>query len=65
MLTKFAGIPESTIIRIITKLSSEQFELVERRGARKDGGYVLTSKGTDFLMRQNNGDVVGRNFDER
>lgn len=53
-LADFTGISVSTITRIISKLSSELFELIERRGARKDGGYILTSKGVDFLIQLNN-----------
>ena len=51
LLTQFTGIPASTVTRIISKLSTDPFVLIERHGARKDGGYVLTEKGNTFLIR--------------
>ena len=50
-LAQFTDIPVSTVTRIISKLSSAPFVLIERQGAKKDGGYVLTEKGIAFLMR--------------
>ena len=51
LLTQFTGIPASTVTRIISKLSAGPFLLIERQGAKKDGGYILTDKGSEFLMR--------------
>ena len=52
LLAQFTGILESTITRIISRLSTDPFVLVERQGAKKDGGYILTEKGSAFLMRK-------------
>ena len=51
LLAQFTGIPESTITRIISRLSTDPFVLIERHGAKKDGGYILTEKGNAFLIR--------------
>ena len=52
LLTQFTGIPASTVTRVISKLSAEPLVLIVRQGAKKDGGYILTEKGNEFLMRQ-------------
>lgn len=39
--------------RIITRLTSEPLELIEREGSRKIGGYVLTEKGKAFVKSIN------------
>ena len=52
LLTQFTGIPASTVTRIISKLSTDPLALIERQGAKKDGGYILTEKGSAFLMRK-------------
>ena len=51
LLAQFTGIPESTITRIISRLSTDPFLLIERHGSKKDGGYILTEKGNAFLIR--------------
>ena len=51
LLTQFTGISASTVTRIISKLSTDPLALIERQGAKKDGGYILTEKGSAFLMR--------------
>lgn len=51
LLAQFTGIPESTITRIISRLSTDPFVLIERHGSKKDGGYILTEKGNAFLIR--------------
>ena len=47
------NISESTVKRIITRLTSEPLELIEREGSRKTGGYVLTEKGKAFVKSIN------------
>lgn len=47
------NISESTVKRIITRLTSEPLELIEREGSRKIGGYVLTEKGKAFVKSIN------------
>lgn len=48
-LTEATGISAATMTRIISILSSEPLNLIERKGSKKDGGYVLTEKGITFL----------------
>lgn len=43
-------ISESTVKRIIMRLTSEPLKLIEREGSRKTGGYVLTGKGKFFVQ---------------
>lgn len=42
-----------TIDRILKQLISEDFNLIEYRGSRKTGGYVLTEKGKSFVESMN------------
>ena len=46
---EYTNMSESTIKRIIAKLTSEPLKLIEREGSRKTGGYVLTEKGQVFI----------------
>ena len=48
-LISITGYSVSTITRTIKKLSTDPFNLIERKGAKKDGGYELTEEGKDFM----------------
>ena len=49
LLIQLTGISESTVTRIISKLSADPLALIVRQGAKKDGGYILTEKGQAYL----------------
>lgn len=44
-LMKATGMTLATIIRILKNLISEPLNLIEYKGSRKTGGYILTEKG--------------------
>lgn len=48
-LTKVTGMKLATIIRILKNLISEPLNLIEYKGSRKTGGYILTEKGEQLF----------------
>lgn len=46
-------ISRSTIERLLKSLSSEPLNLIEYRGSKKTGGYVLTDKGAAYYHSLN------------
>lgn len=52
-LMDILAISRSTIERLLKSLSSEPRNLIEYRGSKKTGGYVLTDKGTAYYHSLN------------
>lgn len=47
-LIAMSGLSKSTIYRLTKVLTTEPFSLIEYKGSRRIGGYVLTEKGVEF-----------------
>lgn len=47
-LIDVTGLAVSTMYRVLKVLTSEPFCLVEYKGSRKTGGYILTERGLNY-----------------